>query len=316
MERGRLSIISGRSNIKLARDVAEAAGVLLDHCLIRRFADGEIYVEIGDNVRGADAFIMQSTSTPGNDHLMEMLIMIDALKRASAERITAVLPYFGYARQDRKARSRVAISAKLVADLITAAGAHRVLTMDLHSGQIMGFFNLPVDNLYAMPVLMQYLGKRYQGQDLCVVSPDSGGVPRARSFAKGLEASLAIIDKRRVAANVVEEMKVVGDVKGKVTIIVDDIIDTGNTLIGAAEALLAEGAKKVVACASHAVLSGDAKERIAASKLDEVILSDTIFQPELLEQKKPFVVLSVAKLIGDAISCIHCDDSVSGLFEY
>ncbi|HQH28574.1 MAG TPA: ribose-phosphate pyrophosphokinase, partial [Oligoflexia bacterium] len=238
----RPAIIAGRANPKLAASVAAAAGVELTACDIRQFSDGEIGVEISDNVRGADVFVIQSTSYPGNDHLMELLIVMDALRRASATRITAVLPYFGYARQDRKTRPRVSITAKLVSDLIVCAGAHRVLTMDLHAGQVMGFFNIPVDNLYARPVLLNYVKKTLHGERICIVSPDAGGVPRARAYAKRLDAGLAIIDKRRNAPNEIEAMNVVGDVRGYTAIIVDDIVDTGGTLVYAAEALREAGA--------------------------------------------------------------------------
>jgi ribose-phosphate pyrophosphokinase len=310
----RPAIIAGRANPKLAADVAKAAGVELTACEIHQFSDGELGVEISENVRGADVFVVQSTSMPGNDHLMELLITMDALRRASATRITAVLPYFGYSRQDRKTKPRVAITAKLVSDLIVCAGAHRVLTMDLHAGQVMGFFNIPVDNLYARPVLLNYIKKQLQGQSLCIVSPDAGGVPRARAYAKRLDASLAIIDKRRTSPNEIEEMKVVGDVDGKVAIIVDDMVDTGGTLTVAADALIAEGASKVYACATHAVLSGNAKKRIPASKIEKLIVSDTIYHSDKQELGDWLVTLSVAPLIGEAIRRIHDNDSVSVLF--
>ena len=312
--RGKLSIIAGRSNPKLAASIARAAGVDLTACDLRRFSDGELGVEIRENVRGHDVFVVQSTSTPGNDHLMELLIIMDALRRASAERITAVLPYFGYARQDRKTKPRVAITAKLVADLITAAGASRVLTMDLHAGQVMGFFNCPVDNLYARPVLLNYLKEHYDGKDLVIVSPDAGGVARARAYAKRLDVGLAIIDKRRTNPNEVSEMNVVGDVSGKVCILVDDMVDTGGTLIKAADSLLENGATEVVACCSHAVMSGSAKETIPQSKISRVVVSDTIYHPDLTDKDGWCVKLSVAALIGEAIKRIHFDDSVSVLF--
>lgn len=308
------AIIAGRANPKLAADIAKAAGVALTACEIHQFSDGELGVEISENVRGADVFVVQSTSTPGNDHLMELLIIMDALRRASASRITAVLPYFGYSRQDRKTKPRVAITAKLVSDLIVCAGAHRVLTMDLHAGQVMGFFNIPVDNLYARPVLLNYLKKQLQGQSVCIVSPDAGGVPRARAYAKRLDAGLAIIDKRRTAPNEIEEMKVVGDVDGKVAVIVDDMVDTGGTLTVAADALLAQGASKVYACATHAVLSGNAKKRIPSSKIEKLVVSDTIYHSDKQELGDWLVTLSVAPLIGEAIRRIHGNDSVSVLF--
>ncbi len=312
--RGQLSIIAGRSNPKLAGDIAKAAGVELTACDVRRYSDGELSVEIGENVRGHDVFVVQSTSSPGNDHLMELLMIIDALKRASAERITAVLPYFGYARQDRKPKPRVPITAKLVADLIVAAGANRVLTMDLHADQIMGFFNIPVDNLYARPVLLGWVQEQLAGEELCIVSPDAGGVSRARAYAKRLEVSIAIIDKRRNQPNEVAEMHVVGDVAGKAAMIVDDMVDTGGTLIKAADALLERGATKVIACCTHAVLSGRAKERIPGSNVSRVIVSDTIFHADLAKSNEWFTRLSVAPLIGEAIRRIHSDDSVSVLF--
>ena len=308
------AIISGRSNPELARNIAKAAGLELTGCDIRQFSDGEISVEISENVRGADVFVIQSTSSPGNDHLMELLITMDALRRASATRITAVLPYFGYARQDRKTRPRVAITAKLVSDIIVCAGAHRVLTMDLHAGQVMGFFNIPVDNLYGRPVLLNYVKRNLHGEKICIVSPDAGGVPRARAYAKRLDASLAIIDKRRIAPNEIEEMNVVGDVRGYTAIIVDDMVDTGGTLCMAAEALIDKGAKRVFACCSHAVLSGSAKKRIPESKIEKLIVSDTIYHADEPELRDWLVTLSVAPLIGEAIRRIHDNDSVSVLF--
>lgn len=312
--RGQLSIIAGRSNPRLAAEIARSAGVELTACDVRRFSDGELSVEIGENVRGHDVFVVQSTSTPGNDHLMELLMIMDALKRASAERITAVLPYFGYARQDRKSKPRVPITAKLVSDLIVTAGADRVLTMDLHADQIMGFFNIPVDNLYARPVLLGYITDHYGKDDICMVSPDAGGVSRARAYAKRLDASLAIIDKRRAQPNEVAEMNVVGEVEGKVCIVIDDMVDTGGTLIKAADALIAHGATKVLACCTHAVLSGRAKERLPQSKVAQVIASDSIYHPDIQKAEEWLVRLSVAPLIGEAIRRIHSDDSVSVLF--
>jgi len=255
--RGRLAIITGRSNPTLAQSAAEVAGVGLSKCDVRRFSDGELSVEIGENVRGNDVFVIQSTSTPVNVYLMELLIIIDALKRASARRITAVLPYFGYARQDRKLKPRVPITAKLVSDLISTAGANRVLTMDLHAGQIMGFFDVPVDNLYARPVLLDRIREDYGSEPITIVSPDAGGVARARAYAKRLDAQLAIIDKRRSGPNEIAGMNVVGEVEGQTTILVDDMVDTGGTLVKAANALLENGAKKVICCCSHAVLSGE-----------------------------------------------------------
>ena len=308
------SIISGRSNPRLSAHIAKELGVELTACDSRRFSDGELSIEVKENVRGHDLYVVQSISTPGNDHLMELLIIIDALRRASAERITAVIPYFGYARQDRKNKPRVAITAKLVADLIVCAGANRVLTMDLHAGQIMGFFNIPVDNLYARPVLLNYLKEHLHEKDICIVSPDAGGVGRARAYAKKLNASLAIIDKRRQSANEVSEMNVVGEVKNKVAVLVDDMVDTGGTLIKAADALYRDGAAEVFALSTHAVLSGTAKERIPKSKLSKLIVSDTIHHQDLSETSGWIKLLSVAPLIAEAIKRIHNDESVSVLF--
>ena len=317
LTKGRLSIIAGRSNPPLAYQAAESIGVELSACDIHRYSDGELSVEIRENIRGNDVFVIQSTSFPGNDHLMELLIIMDALRRASAQRITAVLPYFGYARQDRKVKPRVPITAKLVSDLIVSAGASRVLTMDLHAGQIMGFFNIPVDNLYARPVLLAHIREKYGREDLCIVSPDAGGVSRARAYAKRLgEVGLAIIDRRRTQPNEVAEMNVVGDVKNKVAVIVDDIVDTGGTLIKAGEALLQRGATRVVACCSHPVLSGDAIERLQHSSISELVCTDSIYHARLSEERCDWISqLSVAELIGDAIRRIHQEDSVSSLFE-
>jgi ribose-phosphate pyrophosphokinase len=281
-----------------------------------RFSDGELDVSVSDNVRGNDVFVIQSTSTPVNDYVMELAIIMDALKRASAQRITAVLPYFGYARQDRKVRPRVPITAKLVADIISTAGADRVLTLDLHAGQIMGFFDLPVDNLYARPVLIKYLREHFgDSSKMSIVSPDAGGVPRARAYAKRLGAELAIIDKRRSKPNEVAEMRVVGEVVGRTAVIVDDMVDTGNTLAKAADALLEAGAKKVVACATHAVLSGNAKERMKESSIDKVVVSDSIYQPDLDRYDGQFTRLSIAPVLGEAIRRIYEEDSVSSLFD-
>ena len=311
--RGRLAIIAGRSNPTLAQNAAKEAGVGLSKCDVRRFNDGELSVEIGENVRGNDVFVIQSTSTPVNVYIMELLIIIDALKRASARRITAVMPYFGYARQDRKLKPRVPITAKLVSDLISKAGANRVLTMDLHAGQIMGFFDVPVDNLYARPVLLEQLTKDFSSEDITIVSPDAGGVARARAYAKRLNASLAIIDKRRSGPNEIDGMNVVGEVKGQTAIIVDDMVDTGGTLVKAADALLDNGATKVICCCTHAVLSGNAVERLENSNIEKVIVSDSIYKPDL-EKSKKFVQLSVSSLLGEAIKRIHEEDSVSCLF--
>ena len=267
MLRDEVQVFAGNSISALAREVCDYLGVHLGHANVRRFSDGEINVRVLDNVRGGDVFVIQSTCTPVNDNLMELLLMLDAFRRASASRITAVAPYFGYARQDRKVDPRVPISAKLVADLITAAGASRLLTVDLHAGQIQGFFNIPVDNLFATPVVLTYARRRMPGDKICVVSPDPGGVERARAFAKHIDAGLAIIDKRRIRANEVAEMRVVGDVEGRLAVIIDDIVDTAGTLAAAASALMEAGATEVMACCTHPVLSGPAIERGKASVL-------------------------------------------------
>jgi ribose-phosphate pyrophosphokinase len=307
-------VFSGRSNPRFTQSVCDQLSLELGRLEVVRFSDGELSVEIADNVRGRDVFIVQSTSAPGNDHLMELLIVIDALKRASAWRITAVIPYFGYARQDRKLKPRVPITAKLVSDLITTAGAHRVLTVDLHAGQIMGFFNIPVDNLNGLPVILPHLREKYGNEDRVIVSPDMGGVERARTLAARFEnCEIAVIDKRRSGPNQVAEMKVVGEVQGKTAIIVDDMIDTGGTLVKAAETLLKEGAKKVVACCIHPVLSGNAIERLNSAPIEELVVTDTIAIPRSLQSDK-ITVLSVTPLVAEAIKRIHSDDSVSSLF--
>ncbi len=312
--KGQLLVFSGRSNPRFTSSVCETLSVELGRLEVLRFSDGELSVEIEDNVRGGDVFVVQSTSQPGNDHLMELLITIDALKRSSASRITAVIPYFGYARQDRKLKPRVPITAKLVADLLTTAGAHRVLTLDLHAGQIMGFFNIPVDNLNAMPVLLPYLRQKYGRETLTVVSPDVGGVERARFLATRIDnPPIAIIDKRRSGPNRVAEMKVVGEVEGRTCIIVDDIVDTAGTLSKAAETLLREGAKKVIACCVHPVFSGNALETLNNSPLEEVIVTDTIQIPKSFNFDR-LTVLSVAPLFAEAIRRIHAEDSISSLF--
>jgi ribose-phosphate pyrophosphokinase len=281
---------------------------------VRRFSDGEVMVEIADNVRGGDVFVIQSTCTPVNDHLMELLLMLDAFSRASAKRITAVIPYYGYSRQDRKVSPRVPISAKLVADLITAAGASRVLTVDLHAGQIQGFFDIPVDNLFATPVLLKEMQERLRNGPVAVVSPDPGGVERARAFAKRLDAPLAIIDKRRARPNEVAEMRVVGDVEGQTAVIVDDIVDTAGTLATAAAALRDAGATEVVACCTHPVLSGPAIERICESTLTSLVVTDTIpLRPAGADCAK-IKVLSVARLLAEAIRRTHREESISSLF--
>ena len=310
-----LVVFSGRANPKFTSDICETLGIELGRLEVIRFSDGELSVEIGDNVRGRDVFVVQPTSSPGNDHLMELLIVIDALKRASAWRVTAVVPYYGYARQDRKLKPRVPITAKLTADLLTTAGANRVLTMDLHAGQIMGFFDIPVDNLDALPVILFYLAEKYHGEEVIIVSPDVGGVARARRYATRLDnADIAIIDKRRSGPNQVAEMKVVGNVEGKSCIIVDDMVDTGGTLMKAGEALLAEGAKRVSAVCTHPVLSSNATERLNESVFEEVIVTDTIPISNAHLGKK-IKVLSVASLFAEAIRRIHNEDSVSSLFK-
>lgn len=308
-----LSIFSGHANRPIAEQICRYVEIPLGRAEVTHFADGEIYVEIGENVRGVNCFVVQSTCTPVNQHLMELLIMIDALKRASAGSIVAVIPYFGYARQDRKAKPRTPITAKLVADLITAAGADRVLAMDLHAGQIQGFFDIPFDHLFAMPVFMDYLRARYADHPV-VVSPDAGGVERARAYAKRLGGSVAMIDKRRPQANVTEVMHIVGDVKGKDAVIVDDIIDTAGTLTNAAKAIMDAGAKSVSACATHAVLSGPAVDRIAASPIGEVVVSDTIPLKQAAVDCSKFTVQSVSRLLGEAVKRIHHGDSISSLF--
>jgi ribose-phosphate pyrophosphokinase len=307
------SIFSGNSNPELAQAICRYLETPLGKAQVTRFADGEVYVEINENVRGVNCFVVQPTAKPVNDNLMELLVMIDALKRASAGSIVAVIPYFGYARQDRKSKPRTPISARLVADLLTAAGVTRVLAMDLHAGQIQGFFNIPVDHLYGMPVLMEYLRTKFTTESV-IVSPDAGGVERARGFAKRLGCSLAIIDKRRPVPNVAEVVNIIGDVRGRDAIIVDDLVDTAGTLCAAARALADAGARAVYACASHGVLSGPAVERITASPLQEFIMTDSIApRPEVLASSK-FKVLPVARLLGEAVKRIHLGDSISSLF--
>ncbi len=309
-----IKIFAGSSNRALAMAICQAVGVPLGKAEVGRFSDGEVQVEITENVRGGDVFVIQSTCTPTNDHLLELLLMLDALKRASANRITAVVPYYGYARQDRKVAPRVPISAKLVADLITTAGASRMLTVDLHAGQIQGFFNIPVDNVYATPVLLQYLRGRAARDRITVVSPDAGGVERARAFAKRLDAGLAVIDKRRGRPNEVAEMQIIGEVDGRVAIIVDDMVDTAGTLCAAAEAVKAAGAPLILACATHAVLSGPAMSRLSASVIHELIVTDTIpLRPDASALSK-IRVLSVARLLGEAVRRTHEEDSISSLF--
>lgn len=308
-----IKIISGSSHRSLSQEVADNLGVSLCDTKISSFSDGEIMIQINENVRGSDAFVIQSTSPPVNDSIMELLLIIDALKRASAGRITAVMPYYGYARQDRKVQPRVPISSKLVADIVTAAGANRVLAVDLHAGQIQGFFNIPVDHLYAMPVLVEHIRGR-QFKDLVIVSPDAGGVERARAFAKRLQCSLAIIDKRREIANVCEVMNVIGDVTGRDTLLLDDMIDTAGTTTQAAAALKLGGANRVFAAATHAVLSGPAIDRINASVIEEIIVTNTVPLDSKKEKCRKLTVLSIAPLLADAIKRIHDESSISSLF--
>ena len=308
-----LKVFTGNANPALAQEICDHLSVPLAKASVKSFSDGEIMVEIKENVRGRDVFVVQPTCQPSNQNLMELLVMIDALKRASAARITAVIPYFGYARQDRKVAPRTPITSKLVADLITTAGAQRVLCVDLHAGQIQGFFNIPVDHLYAAPVVLDDIKSRFSGE-VVVVSPDAGGTERARAFAKRLNAGLAIIDKRRSAANVSEVMHIIGDVDGKTCIIVDDMIDTAGTLCQAATALKAHGAGDVHATATHAVLSGPALERINASALKEVLISNTIPAEAKVKECPRLRIICVAKLLAEAISRIHGDESVSSLF--
>ena len=310
----RLLVFSGRANQKLTEEICNYIDVPLGKTVIRDFSDKEIYVKIEENVRGGDVFVVQSTCFPGNTNLMELLIMIDALRRSSAKRITAVIPYYGYARQDRKNEPRVPITSKLIADLVVTAGADRVLTVDLHAGQIQGFFNIPVDHLFAINVLIDYI-KEQKLEDLIVISPDAGGVERARAYAKRLNSSLAIIDKRRDIPNEAKAMNIIGDVKGKIAFIVDDMIDTAGTLMEATDALLGAGAREVHACCSHPVLSGPAGERIANSPIKTVITTNTIPLNGELEKNPKIKVLSVASLLGEAILRIHQETSVSSLFD-
>jgi len=312
---GELQIFSGNANLALAHEICAYLGTKLGEATVASFSDGEIRVKIEENVRGGDVFVVQSSCQPVNDSLMELLIIIDALKRSSASRITAVIPYFGYARQDRKDQPRVPISAKLVADLITTAGTDRVLTMDLHAGQIQGFFNLPVDHLYALPVLLDYITKqKVKVSDLVVVSPDAGGVERARAFAKRLEANLAIIDKRREGPNQTQIMNIIGDVAGKSALLLDDMIDTAGTIVKGAQACMDHGAREVWAACTHAVLTGPALDRIQQSCLKQVIVTNSIPLRGKEQSCPKLHQLSVAPLLGEAIRRIHEDESVSSLF--
>jgi ribose-phosphate pyrophosphokinase len=310
----KVCLFSGNANPVLAAAIGQYLETPLGKSRITRFSDGESFVEVGENVRGVDAFVIQSTSTPTNDNVMELLIMADALRRASAGSITAVMPYYGYGRQDRKVAPRTPITAKLVADLIQTSGVNRVVSVDLHAGQIQGFFNIPFDHLYAMPVFLEdYLKKQFDSSSV-FVSPDAGGVERTRAYSKRLGASLAIIDKRRERANVSEVVNLIGEVKGKDCIIIDDIIDTAGTLTGAAQALADKGARRIVACASHGVLSGPAVQRIAESPLSEVVVSDSIALSDTAKSCPKIKQLSIARLLGEAIKRIHSSDSVSSLF--
>ncbi|WP_298727080.1 ribose-phosphate pyrophosphokinase [uncultured Ferrovibrio sp.] len=310
-----MKVLAGNSNRPLAEAIAAYLSVPLAKASVRRFSDMEVFVEIHENVRGEDVFVIQSTSYPANDHLMETLVCIDALKRASARRITAVIPYFGYARQDRKPGPRTPISAKLVANLITAAGANRVLTLDLHAGQIQGFFDIPTDNLMAGPVLTADIKQHLQGDDLMVVSPDVGGVVRARNIAKRLDVDLAIVDKRRERAGVSEVMNIIGDVEGRRCILVDDIVDSAGTLCNAAEALKKHGAKAVYAYVTHGVLSGGAVARVTASQLEGLVITDSILATEAVRLARNIRQVSIAPLIGEAMRRISEETSVSSLFD-
>ena len=310
-----IKLVAGNSNRPLAEAISSYLEVPLASCLVRRFADMEIFVEIQENVRGEDVFIVQSTSFPANDHLMELLIITDALRRSSAKRITAVLPYFGYARQDRRATGRTPISAKLVANLVTHAGADRVLTVDLHAGQIQGFFDIPTDNLFAAPVMVRDIRERIDLSNAMVVSPDVGGVVRARALAKRIDAPLAIVDKRRERPGESEVMNIIGDVTGKSCILVDDIIDSGGTLCNAADALLAKGAREVYAYCTHGVLSGGAVARIASSRLKELVITDSIQATEAIKVAHNIRTITIATLLGEAIGRTATESSVSSLFD-
>jgi ribose-phosphate pyrophosphokinase len=307
-----MKVFTGNANPEIAQEICNYLDMPLSKAEVKQFSDGEISVEIGENVRGTDVFVIQPTCTPVNDHLMELVIMVDALRRASARRITAVLPYYGYARQDRKVRPRVPISAKVVAEMLMAVGTRRVLCMDLHAGQIQGFFNIPVDHLYSAPILLKHIRRNFE--DVVMVSPDAGGVERTRAFAKRLNADLAIIDKRRERANECEAMNVIGDVSGKTAVLLDDMVDTAGTLCGAAAKLKENGAKEVHACCAHAVLSGPAIERINKSQIKSLVVTNSIPLADKGERCDKIKVLSVGELLGEAISRIHSEDSVSYLF--
>ncbi len=308
-------VFTGTANVALSKAIADQLGTELCHAEVRRFSDGEIFVEVQESVRGADVFVIQPTCHPVNDSLMELLIMIDALRRSSTHSITAVIPYYGYARQDRKVQSRVPISAKLVADLLTAAGVDRVVAMDLHAGQIQGFFNIPFDHLFAKPILLNYIRQNYALEKVVIVSPDAGGVERARAFAKRLDVNLAIIDKRRPRPNEVQALNLIGDVKGKRAILVDDMIDTAGTLVQSVSVLLDSGASSVSAACTHGVFSGAAFERIRESRLEEVVCTDTIPLSAAMAGLSKVKCLTAAPLLGEAIKRIHGFESVSSLFE-
>ncbi|MBW2469645.1 MAG: ribose-phosphate pyrophosphokinase [Deltaproteobacteria bacterium] len=308
-----ISIFAGNSNPELAKKICDYLNLSLGSAQVKTFSDGEIQIEIDENVRSKDVFIIQSTCAPVNDHLVELLLMIDAMKRSSAKRITAVVPYFGYARQDKKVAPRVPISAKLVANMLEVAGANRVITMDLHAGQIQGFFDIPVDNIFAAPLLIEHIGSNFDG-NLVVVSPDAGGVERARAFAKRLDADLAIVDKRRSAPNQAKAMAVIGDVRDKTVVILDDMADTAGTLTGAADALKENGAKEIHACCAHAVLSGPAIERISASVMKSLVVTDTIPLRQNALACDKIVVISISELVGEAIIRSYRGDSVTSLF--
>jgi ribose-phosphate pyrophosphokinase len=308
-----LKLFGGTANVNLTKEVCDYLRIRPGEMLNKTFSDGEIRIEIDENVRGRDTFILQSTCRPVNDNLMQLLIITDALKRASARSITAVIPYYGYARQDRKVKPRVPISAKLVADLITVAGVNRVISIDLHAGQIQGYFNIPVDNLFAAPVLLNHI-RRHYNENPCIISPDAGGVERARAFAKRLKASLAIIDKRREEPNVAAAMNIIGDVKGKTAVILDDMIDTGGTLVQAAQALVQNGAKHVYACCVHPVLSGNAVENIEGSLIESLVVTNTVPLNERASQCSKIKVVSMAGILGEAIKRVYFSRSISSLF--
>ena len=310
-----MKLVTGNSNLKLANDISKYVGLELSNCDVKRFADNEIFVEMKENVRGEDVFVIQSTSYPANDNLMELLIIIDTLRRASAKRITAVVPYFGYARQDRKPGPRTPITSKLVANMIDKAGANRVLTMDLHAGQIQGFFDIPTDNLFAAPVLVEDIKSKLTSNTPIVVSPDVGGVVRARIIAKRIGADLAIVDKRREKAGESEVMNIIGDVKGKECFMIDDIVDSAGTLCNASDALISEGATKVYSYVTHGVLSGKAVERVNKSSLTKLLITDTIEESDAVKESDKIDVISISSLLGEAIKRISDEKSVSSLFD-